>query len=154
MFSNSFNGLVSGSVQSLSYDLAQTTNISVAVAVGQMTAAECDKQGVAAGSLAYVHKIINYRDMDQNLTVSLTGLPSGAQLKPSLDVSVLATSGNSNRDQNSFREPTLVAPVQTTLAVSGPSFTVTLPKWSVVVARAYVSSSAQQPRSEKKALYA
>ena len=134
MYSTSFKGCESGSVQTLSYSLTGASNVSVAVAFGNLSAKE---RSVRASNVVLVHKIVNFQATPTPLAVSVNNLPSSAKLNTTLDV-VFMTSDDPMKE-NTFDNPMAVAPQMTSIKVDGPSYTVTLAPWSVYVVRAYAS---------------
>ena len=134
MYADSLQGCVSGSVRSVAYTLTGAANVSVAVALGTLTPSMA---AAKASSAVLVHKIVNFQPMEAKLAISITNLPSGAQLNPTLDVTLLHS--DDPVAENTFDSPMAIAPLKSTLKVDGPQFTLTMPAWSVHVVRAYVT---------------
>ena len=134
MYADSFQGCVAGSVRSIAYSLSGATNVSVAVALGSLNPATA---ALKAANAVLVHKIVNYQASAAQLAISITGLPTDAQLNPSLDVTLLHS--DEAEKENSFDSPTAIAPIHSVLKVDGPQFTLDMPAWSIHVIKAYVT---------------
>ena len=134
LYSNSFAGTVSGSVQTLAYTLDQADSISVAVALATLNGVEAQ---VRASNIVLVHKIVNFGAQDTPLTISLTNLPASAKLNPTLEVTYMQASDP--HQENTFEAPRAMAPKMTQLKVDGPSFTTTFPAYSIFIVKAYAT---------------
>jgi len=137
LWSTSFDGLVSGSVQTLAYQLDPAANVTVAVSVGQARSA-LQKQKAGA-NLVLVHKLVNVKGDAQPIDISIQNLPAGAVLNPTLDVVTL--SGTDPQGENSMTNPEAIKLVPSTVQVSGPQFSLTMPPWSTIVVRAYAQTN-------------
>lgn len=137
LWSTSFNGLVSGSVQTLAYQLDPTANVTVAVSVGKANSALQKAQ--AGANLVLIHKLVNLKADAQPIDITINNLPAGATLNPTLDVVTLA--GSDPNQENSMADPEAIKTVPSTLTVTGPSFSTTLPPYSATVVRAYATTN-------------
>jgi len=127
LFSNSFTGIVGGSVKTLTNTLSSpNTAVSVTIGNSQMPR-----------TVVIVHKVVNYGATALDLSISITGIPSTAKFNPVLDVTTIG--GGSKTDENTFAAPRNIAPKSSQLTVSGPSFTATFPAYSITVVRAYAT---------------
>ena len=130
IWANSFAGLVNGSVKTLTNSLSSgLSNVSVAVSIGE----------AQTGGIVLIHKLVNIKNAVESLLVTVKNLPSNAKLNPVFDVVTL--SGPDPEGENSFSDPMAISPVSWQLNVAGPTFEVTLPPWSVMIVRAYASTS-------------
>ena len=134
IYMNSFAGVQSGSVQTLNYTLGMADDISVAVAVGMLTAAEAK---VRASTVVVVHKVVNFGAMDVPLNITWANLPSSLTLNPTLDVTYMQATDP--HVENTFTNPRAMAPMMTQIKVDGPSFSATIPAYSIFVIKAYAS---------------
>jgi len=138
VWSNSFAGLTSGSVQTVNYTSNADRSLALATAVGRSAS--------TAGSLIYVLKLVNSRATSQSITVSLNNLPPSAKLQPTADVISLGSPRAS--DKNSFEEPMLVSPKDTTINIPSSTFPVTVDPYTVLIVRVTVSFSDSEFISE------
>jgi len=134
LYANSFQGVLSGSVQTLNYSLMNAGSVSVSVTIGTLNSAE---QKLKASNVVFIHKIANFNNMPVPLSISINNLPPSARLNPTLDVAMMHS--DDPLRENTFANPRAVAPRRSMLNVTGPAFTITLPAWSVHVIRAYAS---------------
>jgi len=129
IWSNSFAGTVSGSIKTVNYSTNADNSLAVAVAVGILSR--------SANTLVYIHKLVNSKGSAQSMNIHLANLPSTAKLNPNVDVVTLGSAKAT--DKNSFESPTNVSPKSSIMTIDSSSFIISVPQYSVVILRVYVS---------------
>jgi len=133
IWSNAFNGIVSGTVKTVNYTTNTGNSLALSVTVGKLM--------TPANTMVYVHKLVNTAGNAQSVAIQLNNIPSSSKLNPTVD---LVTLGSSRANaKNSFDTPMAVSPKSSTMTISSSSFDVTVPQFSVVILRVYVTSSSQ-----------
>jgi alpha-N-arabinofuranosidase len=130
LFSNSFAGLASGSVQTLSNNIVGTNNVSVSVTKGIST--------TMSNTEVVVIKIACYNYVGTSINVNLEGF-SGT-VAATGDFSVIASPTSNLMDENSFQDPTRVS-IQTSTIKTGSSFDIQVPSYSILSVRVYITGS-------------
>ena len=137
MFASSFSDLQPGSVYTLANKLSGEVNVSVSVTVGSLQASARSRYGGA--NTVFILKIVNVNSQPTGLSISLAGLPSSAQLLPTVDAVVLSASDL--YAQNAFENPNLVAAIPFQVSVNWTATVGQLDTcvnlWSVTIARIY-----------------
>ena len=137
MFASSFSQLQPGSVFTLNSKLSGALNVSVSVTVGTLQPSARARHGGA--NTVFVLKIVNVNAQPTGLSISLAGLPSSAQLLPTVDAVVLSASDL--YAQNTFDNPNLVAAIPFQVTVNWTASPAVLETcvnlWSVTTARIY-----------------
>lgn len=129
IFSNSFHDIQAGTVQTLTYQLTGAAGIYVSVTLA--------KSSSRANTNVLVHKVVNTEAAAQAVTININNLPSGSKLDTTLEL--VQMSGTNPQGENSFASPMSIAPMTSSLTITGPSFTFNAPGYSVSVIRAYAS---------------
>jgi len=133
IWSNAFNGIVSGTVKTVNYTTNTGNSLALSVTVGKLM--------TPANTMVYVHKLVNTAGNAQSVAIQLNNIPSSSKLNPTVD---LVTLGSSRANaKNSFDTPMAVSPKSSTMTISSSSFDVTVPQFSVVILRVYVTSGSQ-----------
>jgi len=129
MFANSYEGATAGSVMTLNHTFPMNINMSVGITKAAISQ--------SSGNRVYVIKLVNYANVAYNVSVQLQNYPSSGKLSANADLYIMASKTANIAEENTFEEPMAVAPVKSSLAISGPTFTVNAAAYSINVLRVY-----------------
>ena len=134
LWGQAFTDLVSGSVRTLNSSLI-AVNVSVAVVVGSIQPSLRAKY--AGANTVFVHKIVNLNATPFAVTVDIRGLPDGATVSTTADVTTLGAENIFAK--NTFDEPLVVKNVAAQVNITGPTINTTFRPYSITVVRVYAT---------------
>lgn len=132
MYSNSFAGALLNSVKTLKYTLSSAANFSVSICTSTLNQTESKNKN--GSNTMFIVKVVNTGTNPLPINIAFTGLGKGDTF-PAL-AELMTLTSKSPDDENSFANPTLIAPVSSQIK-AGSNFTLSTAPYSINIVRVF-----------------